>query len=500
MKLYFNGTEIPTYRNLLLAEGIKDVSLSYFGLRRRTKFSRPWRLEDKFDASQNIFIDSGCYTINSAKEQKYTDDELGEIRDHYYRWVHSNIERVEYYTEFDAHQLGKGTRAEVRDSLRDIFFDKFVPIWSGDDGLEALYDLSEQFGRVGVLQTSIGGRDLVPTLNSLASSGVQLFGLSMTKPDIMGAVPWYSVASTSWLSPSQFGDTIVWSHNQLKRYPKKMKQQARKKERSTFMTNGFDVEKIENDDSTELLRLSVWSWSQQINAINRKTSTGVTAPMILPDDDNSEFEDDEVGGVLEKVQKRVPTARPRDASEKKVIPFLDFDFDREKRKNPETGEYETVDVPKVKIRSESMRICDTCFLAAKCPMFEAGSTCAYDIPITVRTKEQMTALMDSMVEMQAQRVLFMKMAEDAEGGYADPNLSSEIDRLGNLMKKSHDMQQEGFSLTINAKQSGQMSMVDRIFGDIGNTAPLHELEQGPQRADNVLEAFGVVDAEIIEER
>lgn len=498
MRFYFNGTEIPTYRNLLEAEGVKDVSLSYFGLRRRTKFTRPWMLSDKFGEGQQIFVDSGCYTVNNSKEQKYSDEELREIGAHYYRWVSSNIERIEYYTEFDAHQLGKAYREEARDGLRDVAFDKFVPIWSADDGVQALVDLSEQFGRVGVLQTSIGGRDLVPTLNSLASSGVQLHGLSMTKPDVMAAVPWESVASTSWLSPSQFGDTIVWSHNQLKRYPKKMKDQARKKERSTFMTNGFDVEKIEKDDSTELLRLSVWSWSQQVNAINRKTSTGVTEPVILQDMENSELDDDTVGGVVERVPKRTPTARPRDPDQKMVIPFLDFDFDKEKRRNPDTGEMEDVDVPKLKIRSESMRICDTCFLATKCPMFEPGSTCAYDIPITIRTKEQMTALMDSMVEMQAQRVLFMKMAEDAEGGYADPNLSSEIDRLGNLMKKKHDMEQEGFSLTVTAKQSGQISMVDRIFGDIGNTKPLHELESGPQRPENVLEQLGVVDAEIVE--
>jgi hypothetical protein len=483
---------------MLLAEGVKDVSISYFGLRRRTKFTRPWKLEEKFDASQQIFVDSGCYTVNNSKEQKYSDSELGDIRDHYYSWIHSNIERVEYYTEFDAHQLGEASREESRDSLRDLLFDKFVPVWSSQDGVQALYDLSERFGRVGVLQTSIGGRDLVPLLNNLASGGVKLFGLSMTKPDVMSAVPWYSASSTSWLSPSQFGDTIVWSHNQLKRYPKKMKDQARKKERSVFMTHGFDIDKIESDDSKELLRLSIWSWRQQVEAINRRNTTGVTTPMNLVDMENSEFEDEEVGAVLERVQKRLPTAVPRDPAQKRVIPFLDFDFDKEKRKNPDTGEYEDVDVPKVKIRSESMRICDTCFLAAKCPMFEPGSTCAYDIPIVIRTKDQLTALMDSMVELQAQRVLFMKMAEDAEGGYADPNLSSEIDRLGNLMKKNHDMKQEGFSLTVTAKQSGQMSMVDRIFGDIGNTKPLGELESGPQRAEDIMDQFGIVDAEFVE--
>lgn len=498
MKLYFNGTEIPTYRNLLLAEGVKDVSLSYFGLRRRTKFSKPWLIEDKFDASQRIFIDSGCHTINSAKEQKYDDDELRGIRDHYYQWISSNIESVEYYTEFDATQLGNSAIDAHREQPRDILFDKFVPVWHADRGLENLHDLAERHGRVGILQTSIGGRDLVPLLNTLAAAGVSLHGLSMTKPDIMQSVPWASVSSTSWISPSQFGDTIVWSHNQLKRYPKKMKDQARKKERSTFMTQGFDVEKIERDDSIELLRVSIWSWQQQIDAINRRQHTGVTTPMNSPYDQNSDIDEDEVGGVVDRAPKRVATATPRDPSQKRIIPFLDFDIHQEKRKNPDTGEYEDVDVPKVKIRSESMRICDTCFLAAKCPMFEPGSTCAYDIPIVIRTKEQLAALMDSMVEMQAQRVLFMKMAEDAEGGYADPNLSSEIDRLGNLMKKKHDMEQEGFSLTVTAKQQGQMSMVDRIFGDIGNTKKLHELE-APQRVPDALERLGIVDAEIVGE-
>lgn len=498
IKLYFNGTEIPTYRNLLFAEGVKDVSLSYFGLRRRTKFSKPWLLDEKFDASQKIFIESGCHTINSAKERKYTDDELRAIAEHYYHWTHQNIESLEYYTEFDALQLGRGFIEEHREERRDIDFDKFVPVWHGDDGVADLHYLAERYGRVGILQTAIGGRDLVPLLNSLATDGVRLHGLAMTKPDIMQAIPWASVSSTSWLSPSQFGDTIVWSHNQLKRYPKKMKDQARKKERSTFMTQGFDLEKIEKDDSVELLRVSIWSWQQQIDAINRRQRTGVTTPMNSPYDQNSDIDEDEVGGVVERAPKRVPTASPRDPSQKRIIPFLAFDIHTEKHKNPDTGEYEDVDVSKVKIRSESMRICDTCFLAAKCPMFEEGSTCAYDIPIVIRTKEQLAALMDSMVEMQAQRVLFMKMAEDTEGGYADPNLSSEIDRLGNLMKKKHDMEQEGFSLTVTAKQQGQMSMVDRIFGDIGNTRKLHELE-APQRVPDALEQLGIQDAEIVGE-
>lgn len=373
--------------------------------------------------------------------------------------------------------------------------DKFVPVWGADSGLESLSDLAQRFGKVGILQTAVGNRDIVPYLNRLVSQGIKLFGLSMTKPDIMQAIPWESVSSTSWISPMQYGDTIIWSHSQLKRYPKKMKDQARKKERSTFIGAGFDYDKIVADDAHELLKVSVWSWMQQVEAINKKQRTGVTTPVNSYDEDFSENDSDDVGGVLEKVQKRVPTARTRETAEKRIIPLIDFDIDVGKRKNPVTGESEEYDIPKVRIRSDSMRICDTCFLAAKCPMYEAGTTCAYDIPITIRTKEQMQAAMDSMVEMQLQRILFMKMAEDAEGGMADPVLSAEIDRFSKLAKTKHEMEQEGFSLTVTAKQQGQMSMVDRIFGDIGNTAPLHELP-APVKPEIAFEQLGVIDAEI----
>jgi hypothetical protein len=130
-------------------------------------------------------------------------------------------------------------------------------------------------------------------------------------------------------------------------------------------------------------------------------------------------------------------------------------------------------------------------------MFEENSTCAYDIPVQVETKEQMHSLMNTLVSMQTQRVLFMKMAEDAEGGYADPNLSSEIDRLGKLIEKKHNIEQEGFSLTISAKQQGQMSMVDRIFGDIAPTAPLHQLE-APKPVPDAFQELGFIDVEAVD--
>lgn len=374
--------------------------------------------------------------------------------------------------------------------------DKFLPIWREEYGIQELYKLAEKFGKVGITQTTLKGRDLVIELNRIADAGVELHGLAMTKQDIMKAVRWTSVSSTSWVSPQKYGATFVWSHNQLKSYSKDQKEQARRKERFVIEAAGFDVEKILNDDPKELLRLSLWSWSQFVESINGKTPTGVTTSMNSPYDSFSENDDDEVGGVVEPIRNRVSTVTPRNPDQKQVIPLIGFDFNKEKRRNPETGQMEDIDVPTVKSRSDSLRICDTCFLAAKCPMFEENSTCAYDIPITIRTKDQAQALMDTLVEIQAQRVLFMKMAEDAEGGHADPILSGEMDRLMKMMKSKHEMEQEGFTLTVTAKQNGQSGIADRLFGNMGDMSQLRAIE--PASPADYADTMGVFDGEIVE--
>jgi len=487
------GLHLPTYKRLMLEMGITDVSLNFMGMCQRTK--NLWKLEDKFDSTLNIFVDSGCQTLNDAKEDKYGPEELRSIGDSYYAWVSDNIDRLEFYTEFDARGMGDTYLRDRRDSLHGAMYDKVVPIWNSANGLRELDEFGEQFGRVGILQTTLKGRDLVPQLNRMVSKGIQLHGLSMTKPDTMRAVPWTSVSSTSWTSPGRYGDTIIWSHNQLKRYPKEMKDQARRKERSTLVNAGFNMDKVMADDGHEMLRISLWSWSKLVESINLKnnSSKGVTVPVEAYDAGNSESDSADVGGELENASNRALTSTPRNPSQKKIIPFLDFEYSTDKQRNKTTGEPEDVEVPKIKIRSESMRICDTCFLAPKCPMFEEGSTCAYDIPIQIRTKEQMTALMDSMVEMQTQRVLFMKMAEDLVGDGADPILSAEFDRLIKAIKTKNEIEQEGFSLTVTAKQQGSMNRLDTLFGDM--TKQSFTALPASVPADMAIEQMNILDVE-----
>jgi hypothetical protein len=172
--------------------------------------------------------------------------------------------------------------------------------------------------------------------------------------------------------------------------------------------------------------------------------------------------------------------------------------EKETYTDPEDGVNKEREIPLLAIRSQSQRTCKTCFLAQKCPAYEADSNCAYDIPVEVKTKTQMRSLQDSLIEMQTQRVMFMKMAEDLTGGYADPNLSGEIDRLQKLVKVKTELEQDSFSVKVEAKGSGaHAGMISRLFGkDAGEQAV--SLDR-PVPADRMIEsASGFMDAEIVD--
>ena len=138
-----------------------------------------------------------------------------------------------------------------------------------------------------------------------------------------------------------------------------------------------------------------------------------------------------------------------------------------------------------------MRVCDNCFLKKNCPGFQPSSTCLYNIPIEIRTKDQLRSLHDALIEIQSQRVLFMKMAEDMSGGYADPNLSSEIDRLNRMIKTKIEGDKSTFAMTVTASESSSgPGIFDKMFGSSAGDK-LRQLDE-PQDANYII-------AEVLEE-
>lgn len=495
--MYFGGAEIDSHRNLLRDANAKHVSMSFMGKYRRSPRPRkPWLVKDKFWEGVSVFLDSGAYTLNADSEAD--EDTLLEIYEHYRDFVNANLDDVDMVSEFDVLSLGIEWIEEERETFwKSVPKEKFMAIWHPVWGVAYLHEMASRFEIIGIPSTSLEGRELRPVLNSLASKGTRIHGVAMTQKEEMKTIKWDSVASTSWISPQRYGDTIVWTGKELKRFPKKMKDQARMQYRTLFKNNNFDAEAIANDDSDELLRLSIWSWQQFEADINKRGGTelvpsrGVTTTPHADDPPNVTSDGDRVDPQPDSADPIGATGkelviRPVD----QILPVMGL---QHRKKDPEDDESE--DITTLTIRSESNRLCNTCFLSEKCPGFQPDSNCVYNIPVVVRTREQFKALRYGMVEMQAQRVMFMKMAEDVEGGYADPNLSKEMGLLSKMMGQLHDEEQEGFSLNITARGSSQASSsgtLSRLFGnDVGQR--IQELP-APINADDYIEAEIVSDS------
>jgi hypothetical protein len=154
----------------------------------------------------------------------------------------------------------------------------------------------------------------------------------------------------------------------------------------------------------------------------------------------------------------------RDPNEVQNLPVFGYKM-KTVVETDDNGKDILMDIPVVQTQQSSLRQCDTCFVAANCPAFKPQNTCAFNLPIEVKTKDQLKALMTSMIEMQGQRVAFMRFAEEMNGGYADPNVSQEVDRLIKMVKEVNDMASDKEFIQITAQRQGSGGVLSAIFGD-----------------------------------
>jgi hypothetical protein len=481
VKLYLGGGEVPSHRKLLAANHATHVSLSYFGLRRRIKGE--WLVAEKFPDWQHILIDSGTYSINKhAADYEGREKELVGFAAGYQDFVAKNVDRADAFTEFDALPLGLDWIKKMREDYWDEFGEKFMPVWHAAYGLAELDQMSARYKRIAILQTALGDRDLVPALNLMASRRGTLFhGLAMTKPAIMREVRWDSVGSTSWISPMQFGDTQIWVTNQMRRYPKDYKEESRREHRALFERNGFDADKILADDSTEVAKLTLWSWQQLMDDLNRRQ----------PELSFMESAD------LAELRPVLPV--PQQAAER-VLGAVQRARSRERVMLPGVRLIEKDGQPQLENSGESLRQCDTCFLKDRgCPLFEPGAVCGYAMPPgLIKTASDIKALENALIAMQVDRVTFMRMVEDLDGGFPDPNLSTELDRLTRMIKLQREGTSDKFSLSINASRApGEAGILGSMFG--ANVASAQTIKV-PAAADEMIKASVMADAYGITEK
>ena len=473
-EIIFSGVEIPSNRTLLESMGVNNVMLNYWGLRKRgLPKTKPYLIGEHFLPEMKVWVDSGATQADKANLSK---GELEAYASDYEEFIAMNYDRIEGFTEFDSQVLGLHDIVQNRAVYEND--PKLWVVWHEAYSVPLLEQWAAEWSNVAISGAAI---DSVPVLSSVirrikGAYDVRIHGLGTAKPDNLRSIPFDSVSTLSWLSPMRNGETIVYDGARLARYPKKMKAQARLRYKTVVEKAGLDFTKFVEDDTKEATKVAVWSYLQLEKTMAKRPNNDKVS-------DNS---DDtlytglmEIGGVVSNnsgLEKRKPEgAEVTQRDPQEVISMPVFGYNMKTVVETEDGREVLKDVPVVQSNYGSVRQCDTCFVAANCPAFKAASTCGFNLPVEVKTKDQLKALLTTIVEMQGQRVAFMRFQEELNGGYADPNVSQEIDRLFKLVGNMKDLETDKEFVQITASRESSGGVLSAIFGD--RASALKEMQQ-----------------------
>lgn len=488
----FSGVEIPSNRKLLESMNVQSVMLNFYGLRKRgLPKNKTYLLAEHFDEDVEIWVMAASPTQTNSLSVRELEEFLADYQD----FIANNYDRINHWIEFDNQQLGLNRIVQERGMTAED--DKMWVVWHEHYGIPTLNSWAEVYKNIAI------PHDTIESVTSLAAvtrglhrqHNVRFHALSSAKPDNLRRIPFHSASTLSWISPMRRGETIIWDGQKLVRYPKKMKDQARLRYKKIVEDAGLDYTAFKEDDTKEATKVAIWSLQQLGNTMSKDDDkpelhvikgdmpeldemVSKIKPSNTHDEDllSDNSDDTLYTGLMEfdpspsnnsGVEKRKTENKkvtPRDPSEKTPMPVFGY---KEKQivTEDEEGNEVLSSAPIVESNQSSLRQCNTCFVAANCPAFKEDSTCAFNLPVEIKTKEQLKSLLQSIIEMQGQRVAFMRFAEELNGGYADPNVSQEVDRLFKLVKNLKELEENREFVRITAERQASGGVLSAIFGD-----------------------------------
>jgi len=458
-KLVFLGAEVPSNKVILGSMNAKRVGFSYWGaVKRGLPTTKKFLLSDRFVDDVEIYVFPG---IPAAAQ--LTEEELQNFCADYENFISENLSRITIFTEVQHQNLSEEFVTTQRlAAWNDVDDEKFGVVFTNGN-LEAL--------ATRYLNVFISGEVaevMAPVCRKLsAQHGTKFHVMGMAKPDLLRNSPFETASTLSWLSPMMRGETIVWYGNQLHRYPKSMKDQARSRYKTAYEAAGLDFDKILADDAVEVSKLAVWSFQRLEEWLNSASHISDTSAKKLPTQMTQTTPDTTDISVPET--NKLITRNP---AEMTTLPVLGVEVSRV-IETDETGRDVLKDVPVIRSNSTSLRQCNTCFVKDNCPAFKPDNACAFSLPVEVKTKEQLKGLINSLLEIQGQRVAFAKFTEDLNGGYPDPNVGQEMDRFFKMLKTIKELDESKEMMRVTVERNGAAGVLSSLFGE--RAAKLNEL-------------------------
>jgi hypothetical protein len=292
-------------------------------------------------------------------------------------------------------------------------------------------------------------------LSAQRAAGLPIHIHMAPNPERIARIRPLSVSTMSWNAPLRFGELITPRGGGIQRFqpPHDNRVYAIAAERAEAL--GLSPDKIKGGDPDEAVRLAIATLLrfETLCVVQSEESETGEVP---------ETGSEVVGHEGSAVRKSDPADR---APATRTLPGMNFAV-QQHEETDKNGLVEVRDLPVLQSGAESQRKCDTCFLSASCPAYIPGNACAFHLPVELRTKTQVKALVDTMLEIQTARVAFGRFAEEVNGGYPDPVVGKEMDRLMKMVETKTEMEQskESLTLSVEAKSAGGPGILSALFG------------------------------------
>lgn len=431
MNIFFGGAEHPGHRKRLLGWGVKALSINFKHLVPRLPKTKKFLVAERFPDDVAVITQCDSADLEVAKL--------------YRSWCEDNNDRLTFAVAPDA---------EIE--MADVW----IPIWRPSTGHRTLQRLADKYTGIAVAQSAWEDeRPVTARLNRLVTSQqTHVHGLGVAKLDLLAEVAFSSISNAAWISASRYGETQVWDGSQMHRFPAGDKE-ARQRWRAHIARLGvIDVDAVEADDRDAVSQLAVVSWMQLEAYYSRRRDVPADAPIgRVVSDTTSKTADGDIEDPDENLPVTTSSKRGTlvTTRERMLLPIMTV----EEQATPDGEGRQDV----LRLSGGTVRSCDSCALSDICPAMQEGASCAFDIPIRVRTKDELMGLVSGLVEMQSQRVFLGRFREDLEGS-TDAVVSGEIDRLMRMTSQFKEMSEGADTLRIAIEAHGNAGVMSRLFG------------------------------------
>ena len=447
MDLYFAGAETPQYLHQLHELGVTKIAISFFEWQRRHSNDELFKhIPKEMDV---------CITAGVSKKVNF---DFKSFSKDYIDFCEGHADQALIY-DMDNDSIPHNLRAVIRRELMVLPNTVAFPYVD-----EQLSSLADEYERIGINAT-IGKS--VP-INELRRIQASLYGSNITDPKKLRGGRFVATTSFAWLSGLKYGELWLFSNNALRHYKAESLARAVRARRPDIEALGVDPEACAANDKTALTQLAVISLQAMADSLSRRRRDNENAETVTASTSEGASDHQDSGtqggaGPRHEIAEITDSVRPTI-----TLPLLITEHQDGARK--------------VRLSQGSVRRCDSCNLSEVCPGYVAQSSCAYSVPVEIKTREQWEAASQVLLEAQFQRTMHGAFVEQVDGGDLTPRVGQEMDRWFKMLASIRDLE-----TTTDLGEDGPLT---RFFKKgIGMGSP----------SNDQTEEDGVIEGEVLED-